>query len=133
MVNTIDLDGERIKRIESQNGRNSFASGGGPPHDSDMERRVSKLEDKMDSAQSTLNEIQITLARMEASISTKDDLSPIRADIVAIKTSLDAKATASSMAELKGRVDSLPGIAKISAAVALIGAILKFFPWIFNR
>lgn len=140
MVNAIDLEGERIKRIESQDGRNSFASGGGPPHDSDMERRVAKLEDKMDGVQVTLNAIQVTLAEMRASMATKDDissiradLSPIRADISSIKASLEGKASASSVSELKGRIDSLPGIAKISAVVALIGAALKYFPGIFNH
>lgn len=103
--------------------------GGGPPHDSDMQRRVTSLETDVKAIRDTLTDIRVQLANMP----TKDDISPIRADIASIKTSLEGKATASSVAELKGRVDSLPGIAKISAVVALIGAALKFFPWIFNH
>ncbi|MFT8655920.1 MAG: hypothetical protein ABF785_04420 [Acetobacter papayae] len=101
-----------------------------------MEKRVASLETDVRAIRDTLTDIRVLLA----SVATKDDvasirsdLSPMRADIAAVKTSLEGKATASSVAELKGRVDSLPGIAKISAVVALIGAALKFFPWIFNH
>lgn len=127
-----------IRNAFSGNGTppSGIDGGGGPPHDSDMEKRVASLETDVRAIRDTLTDIRVLLA----SVATKDDvasirsdLSPMRADIAAVKTSLEGKATASSVAELKGRVDSLPGIAKISAVVALIGAALKFFPWIFNH
>lgn len=99
----------------------------------DLTRRVGTLETKMDKVQDTLNAMQVTLAEIKASMATKDDISPIRADVSAIKATLEGKASSSSVAELKGRIDSLPGIAKISAVVALIGAALKLGPMIFGH
>ncbi|ASC05245.1 hypothetical protein WSS15_23360 [Acetobacter pasteurianus] len=83
--------------------------GGGPPHDSDMERRIGKLEDKMDSVQDALNAIQVTLAEIKATMATKDDLSNVRVEV----------------AEMKGRIAKLPSLAQIAALLAIAGAIFK--------
>ncbi|MFT8953623.1 MAG: hypothetical protein ABF979_15285, partial [Gluconobacter sp.] len=85
----------------------------------DLARRVGNLETKMDKVQEALVSIQVTLARMEASMATKDDLSLVRSDMTAMRTSLEAKATSANVAEIKGRVDALPTMAKLSALVAI--------------
>lgn len=98
--------------------------GGGPPHDSDMERRVASLEAKMDKVQDTLGSIQVTLARMEEKMVTKDDFSPIRADVAVVKTSLDAKATSASVAVLDERTNKLASTRGVAGMLALATAAL---------
>lgn len=52
---------------------NTLPPGGGPPYNGDMERRVAKLEDKMDNVQDSLSEIKVTLARMEGRFDCIDE------------------------------------------------------------
>lgn len=110
------FDNERAKRGLPPS---RLPPGGGGPYDPRMEQRVASLEAKMDKVQETLNSITVTLAKIEATIVTKDDISPVRSDVAVIKTSLDAKATSASVAEIKGRVDALPTMPKISAILVL--------------
>lgn len=101
--------------------------GSGPPHDSDMERRVASLETKVDSIKDTLSAIRETLAEIKSSTATKDDIAAIGANISEIKGELTAKATAANVAEIKGRVDALPTTAKIvtiGSGLTLFGGIL---------
>lgn len=110
-------------------GEGPIGTGGGDGHNGDMEdlkRRVGTLETKMDKVQETLHAITVTLAKIEATMVTKDDISPVRSDVAVIKTALDAKATSASVAEIKGHVDALPTMPKLSAllAVGLGGATI---------
>lgn len=96
--------------------------GGGPPHDSDMEKRVASLEADVRVIRDTLSDIRVQLANIPTKddvSSVRSDLSPVRADVAAIKATLDGKAPASSVAEIKGRVDSLPTMPKITALMGL--------------
>lgn len=54
---------------------------GGGPYDGDMERRIVKLEDKMDGVQSTLSDIRVTLAEIKASMATRDDIANLKEEI----------------------------------------------------
>ncbi|WP_215762224.1 hypothetical protein [Acetobacter sp. P1H12_c] len=83
--------------------------GSGPPHDSDMERRVERLEKKMEDVQGALTSIQVTLAEIKATMATKDDLTNVRVEV----------------AEMKGRIAKLPSLAQIAALLAIAGAIFK--------
>ncbi|MCP1273212.1 hypothetical protein [Gluconobacter albidus] len=89
-----------------------------------MERRVASLEAKMDKVQDTLGSIQVTLARMEEKMVTKDDFSPIRADVAVVKTSLDAKATSASVAVLDERTNKLASTRGVAGMLALATAAL---------
>jgi len=75
----------------------------------DIPYRVGVLEGKMDKVQDTLISIQVTLARIEERMATKDEIRRVEVDV----------------AELKGRVAKLPSLAQIAALIAVAGAILK--------
>lgn len=126
MKNVINL--EDFKNVESfiKESEAPRKGGGSGPHDPDMERRVATLESDVRTIRDTLADIRVLLAN----VPTKDDvslirsdLSPIRADIASIKSSMEGKATNSSVAEIKGQVSTLPTIPKISALMA-VGVVL---------
>lgn len=82
--------------------------GGGPPYNGDMERRVSKLEDKMDNVQSILSDIRVTLAEIKASMATKGEIHVVETSLTAVKV----------------RVNSLPTLAKISTIAGIASLVV---------
>lgn len=55
--------------------------GGEPPYNGDMERRVSKLEDKIDNVQSALFDIRVALTEIKANMATRDDVESLKVEI----------------------------------------------------
>lgn len=118
--------------------------GGGGGDMTELTRRVGDLEIKMETVQVTLNSIQISLARIEERQASKDDISslrgeisPVRADVAFIRASLDGKASAESVSEIKGQVSSLPTMPKIAAlmafGIAVCTAILGLYHFGINH
>lgn len=88
--------------------KGTLPPGSGPPYNGDMERRVAKLEDKMDNVQNTLSSILVTLAKIESCMATKGE-------IHAVETSLT---------DVKVRVNSLPTLAKISTIAGIASLVV---------
>lgn len=101
---------ENITTLSDYNSRRRVTvlnSGDGGGTFDPMEPRVKALEDKF--------------LRMESKLDT------IGTDLSYIKGKLEGMPTAIAFGELKGRVDSLPTLAKISAVVAIVGTLLGLF------
>ncbi|ASL41516.1 MULTISPECIES: hypothetical protein [Acetobacter] len=89
---------------------NSRIGGSGGGDDGDMERRIAKLEDKLETLQVTLTSIQVTLA----TVATKNDVKNVEVELAGIK----------------GKIDNIPTTAKVAAIIAIVGALLKLVPWL---
>lgn len=106
--NVLNMDDYRRIPPEGSEYGGGLPSGGGPPYDGDMERRVAKLEDQMDNVQNTLSSIRVTLAKIESCMATKGE-------IHAVETSLT---------DVKARVNSLPTLAKISTIAGIASLVV---------
>ncbi|WP_041249247.1 hypothetical protein [Gluconacetobacter diazotrophicus] len=76
--------------------------GGGPPHDSDMNHRVTALESKFDGIKDTLNAIQVTLTRIETTMATKDSMHAIEVRTAVLEERTGKLATTRSMSIMVG-------------------------------
>lgn len=85
----------------------SIDSGGGPPHDSDMERRVASLETDVRAIRDTLSDIRVQLAGMP----TKSELDAFRTEVN--KMGVD-------VGVVKGRVTALPTITGLSTLAGVV-------------
>ncbi|MBR0560074.1 hypothetical protein [Neokomagataea anthophila] len=94
----------------SRKGRES-GSGGGMD---DLTRRVGVLETKMDKVQETLGSIQVTLARIEASMATKDELHALAMHVAVLDERTNKLATTKGVAVM------------VSVAVAILTAAARW-------
>lgn len=70
MTNIVDLNG----RNEELQGRlERLQGGGGGPYDTDMEKRVEKLEASIDKVSERLTAIEVSLARIDTKLDSKID------------------------------------------------------------
>jgi len=119
---------------DKKSGGDGVDGSGGPPHDSEMERRVTALEAKVDGIKDTLNAMQVTLVKIEASIATKDDISKldIRLNTIEHTMATSASLAASDMrtAVLEERTAKLLTTRSAGVMVALaIGALTLVTKW----
>lgn len=106
----------------------ALANGGGNGHPPDMEARIAKLEAGMDDVRSTLGRLEPLL--MRASV----DLAEVKGRSEGTATHQDLGKVREEMAELKGRVSSIPGywgtglMNAATVIVVLVGlvAVMKF-------
>lgn len=91
--------------------------GGDGPYDSGMEARVASLEAKMDKVFDTLGAIQVTLAEIKATMATKDEVNKLALDV----------------AYMKGRVESLPTLPKLSALLAVFVGVGTFVLGVYHH
>lgn len=95
--------------------------GGGPPHDSDMERRIASLEAKMDAVQTTLNAIQVTLARMEEKLASKEDVHKLETRTAVLEERTTKLASTRGVAGM---------LALATAAIALVSKWSEIFGYL---
>ncbi|WP_239015959.1 hypothetical protein [Novacetimonas hansenii] len=119
---------------DKKSGGDGVDGSGGPHHDSEMERRVTALEAKVDGIKDTLNAMQVTLVKIEASIATKDDISKldIRLNTIEHTMATSASLAASDMrtAVLEERTAKLLTTRSAGVMVALaIGALTLVTKW----
>lgn len=67
----IDLASERLKRLEQNEiptQSKHVDGGGGPPHDSDMEKRIESLEDDMKIIKQDLTDLKVSVAGISGKV-----------------------------------------------------------------
>lgn len=117
--------GGEIARLVTNNGK-TLEGGGGPPHDPDMERRLTSLEQDVKAIQATLGDMRVTLERL----ATRDDIKSLEDKISIFRTEVNAMAV--DVGTVKGRVSALPTLTALSVIATLLGAFGTFIVFI-NR
>lgn len=93
--------------------------GGGPPHDSDMERRVASLEANVESMRSTLENIRVQLAEM-----------PKKSDIDTFRTEVNGMAV--DVGVIKGRVSALPTLTGLSTLAGILTIVCSALVFLYH-
>lgn len=114
-----------VVQFPGLSGQAPIATGGGGPHDPDMDARVTRLEE-------ALSGINVTLGRLDERmnhLSTKADVEQVRTSVASLAARLDAKADKADLALIDGQVRSLPTLPKLSALAALTVICVGLVEW----